>query len=151
MMSDIVVSGIFLVLFLIFMRETRNYNYYSAIFPQFVLGLLLILTTILLIKAFIVRKKRSLSDAKPISLKDLSYILIVVVLSFLWIYVMDRFLGFLVGSMVFGVGIFAILAGKSLKLKEFVLLSVVLCAIVLIFWFALGKLLLVPFPTGLLF
>lgn len=57
MMSDIVVSGIFLVLFLIFMREMRNYNYYSAIFPQFVLGLLLILTTILLIKAFIVRKK----------------------------------------------------------------------------------------------
>lgn len=151
MRGDIITSIIVFIFCLILFRETRNYNYYSAIFPQFVLGLLMILTVALLIRALVVRRKHVAGETKRFLVKDLLHILIVVALSFIWVYVMDRFLGFLLGSMVFGVLIFVILAGKSLKLKEYILFSIALCVIVIIFWYALGKLLLVPLPTGLFF
>lgn len=151
MRGDIIISIIIFVLCLVLFRETRNYNYYSAIFPQFVLGLLMILSVALLIRALLTRRKHVAGETKRLFFRDLLHILIVVVLSFVWVYVMDRFLGFLLGSMVFGVLIFVILAGKSLRLKEYVLFSIALCVIVIIFWYALGKLLLVPLPTGLFF
>jgi hypothetical protein len=60
-------------------------------------------------------------------------------------------LGFLLGSILFGIVIFAILAGKSLKASHFLLFSFSYVAIVFIFWYALGKLLHVPLPRGLFF
>jgi hypothetical protein len=111
----------------------------------------MILTVILLVRAIVLFKKRRTSESKFIATKDLFYVLLVAALSFLWVYVMDWILGFLLGSILFGIVIFAILAGKSLKASHFLLFSFSYVAIVFIFWYALGKLLRVPLPRGLFF
>lgn len=154
MISDVLVSILILVLSVILLGQTKNYNYLSAVFPRFVLVFLMILTVVLLIRAIVLFRKlkaeRMVSKSR-ISSKDLFYICVVTALSFLWIYMMDWVLGFLLGSIVFGVLIFAILSGRSLKLGEFFLFSLGYIAIVFVFWYVLGKLLLVPLPRGLFF
>ncbi|HBT40452.1 MAG: hypothetical protein XD58_1591 [Thermotoga sp. 50_1627] len=151
MIADIVVSIFILIFSFVLFDQTKQYNYLSAVFPRFLLGLLMILSVVLLVRAIVLWKKRRVSAAGSISLKDFFYICLVAILSFLWVYVMDWVLGFLLGSIVFGIVIFAILAGRSLKAKQFVLFSLGYCAIVFIFWYTLGRLLRVPFPRGLFF
>ncbi|AJC74836.1 hypothetical protein AJ81_07595 [Pseudothermotoga hypogea DSM 11164 = NBRC 106472] len=151
MIAEILTPIVILILSVVLFGQTTQYNYLSAVFPRFVLGLLVILSVILLIRALVLFKKRGPSAARSISLKDFFYIFLVAILSFLWVYMMDWVLGFLLGSIVFGIVIFAILAGRSLKVKHFVLYSLGYCAIVFIFWYALGRLLHVPLPRGLFF
>ncbi len=151
MIADMVVSIFLLIFSLVLLNQTRQYNYLSAVFPQFVLVFLMILTVILLVRAIVLFKKRRKSESKFIATKDLFYVLLVAALSFLWVYVMDWILGFLLGSILFGIVRFAILAGKSLKASHFLLFSFSYVAIVFIFWYALGKLLHVPLPRGLFF
>ncbi|WP_448516176.1 tripartite tricarboxylate transporter TctB family protein [Pseudothermotoga sp.] len=151
MIADVVVSIFLLIFSLVLLNQTRQYNYLSAVFPQFVLVFLMILTVILLVRAIVLFKKRRPIESKFIATKDLFYVFLVAALSFLWVYVMDWVLGFLLGSIMFGIVIFAILAGKSLKASHFVLFSISYIAIVFIFWYALGKLLRVPLPRGLFF
>ncbi|WP_448535029.1 tripartite tricarboxylate transporter TctB family protein [Pseudothermotoga sp.] len=151
MIADVVVSIFLLIFSLVLLNQARQYNYLSAVFPQFVLVFLMILTVILSVRAIVLFKKRRTSESKFVATKDLFYVFLVAALSFLWVYVMDWVLGFLLGSIVFGIVIFAILAGRSLKVKHFVLYSLGYCAIVFIFWYALGRLLHVPLPRGLFF
>lgn len=149
MMVDVVTATVILILSVVLFNQTRNYNYLSAVFPRFVLGLLMILSVILMIRAILLFRKRGPTESKFIPLKDLFYVALTIVLSFLWVYVMDWVLGFLLGSIVFGIVIFAILAGRSLKLREFLLFSLGYSGIVFIFWYSLEKLLRVPLPKGL--
>lgn len=81
MMVDVVTAMVILILSVVLFNQTRNYNYLSAVFPRFVLGLLMILSVILMIRAILLFRKREPIESNFILLKDLFYVTLTIVLS----------------------------------------------------------------------
>ncbi len=79
------------------------------------------------------------------------YIIIVIALSFVWVYLMDWVFGFTVGSIIFMTIISIIVGGKNLKFRQMLGNMVAFALIAIAFWYLLAKLLVVPLPRGLLF
>lgn len=148
MKSNIIVSAIFILLAFVFLYQAKDLNYLSAIFPQ-IISIILIALCVTLIAISV--KKRAQEKAESLGKKDILYIIIVVALSFVWIYLMDWVLGFTVGSIVFMTIISVIVGGKNMNFKQFVGNIVAFAVITIAFWYLLAKLLVVPLPRGLLF
>ncbi|MFN4190751.1 MAG: tripartite tricarboxylate transporter TctB family protein [Pseudothermotoga sp.] len=151
MRSNIIVNAVFILLALVFLYQTKDLNYLSAIFPQIISVVLIALcvaSTLLSIKK---KKKESAQKIERIERKDLLYIIAVIVLSFVWIYLMDWVFGFTVGSIIFMTIISLIVGGKGVNLKQLVGNVMIFTVITIAFWYLLAKLLIVPLPRGLLF
>ncbi len=148
MISNTIVNTIFILLASVFLYQTKDLNYLSAIFPQIISVVVISLCTISIVTS--ARKKEEQSAVK-IKREDLLYIIIIIVLSFLWVYLMDWVFGFAVGSIIFMTIISLIVGGKNLKFKQLVGNIITFSIITIAFWYLLAKLLIVPLPRGLLF
>ncbi|HEY8541766.1 MAG TPA: tripartite tricarboxylate transporter TctB family protein [Pseudothermotoga sp.] len=148
MKSNIIVSAIFILLALVFLYQAKDLNYLSAIFPQIVSILLIALCVALIVVS---TRKKVQEKAEKIEKKDLLYIIIVIALSFVWVYLMDWVFGFSVGSIIFMTVISLIVGGKNVKFGQFVGNIIAFSVITLAFWYLLAKLLVVPLPRGLFF
>ncbi|MGJ8453864.1 tripartite tricarboxylate transporter TctB family protein [Pseudothermotoga sp. U03pept] len=148
MKSNLIVSAVFILLAFVFLFESRNLNYLSAIFPQIVSILLIALCTALMITTL---KSKKQEKTQKLGKKDLLYIITVIVLSFLWVYLMDWVFGFTVGSIIFMTVISIVVGGKNLSFRQLLVNIISFAATALLFWYLLAKLLTVPLPRGLLF
>lgn len=148
MRSNIIVNAIFILLALVFLYQTKDLNYLSAIFPQMIS---VVLITLCAVSTLLSLKKKKQESAEKIERKDLLYIIVVIALSFVWVYLMDWVLGFTVGSIIFMTIISLIVGGKNLNFKQIIANVAVFAIITIAFWYLLAKLLIVPLPRGLLF
>ncbi|HOJ88809.1 MAG TPA: tripartite tricarboxylate transporter TctB family protein [Pseudothermotoga sp.] len=148
MKSNIIVSAIFILLAFVFLYQAKDLNYLSAIFPQIV-SILLIGFCVALIAVSV--RKKSQEKTEKMEKKDLLYIVIVIGLSFIWVYLMDWVFGFTVGSIIFMTIISIIVGGKNIKAVQLFGNIVAYAIIAFAFWYLLAKLLVVPLPRGLLF
>lgn len=148
MRSNIIVNAIFILLALVFLYQTKDLNYLSAIFPQIISIVLIALCAVSILLSI---KKKKQKSAEKIERKDLLYIIIVIALAFVWVYLMDWVLGFTVGSIIFMTIISLIIGGKGINFKQLVGNVITFAVITIAFWYLLGKLLIVPLPRGLLF
>lgn len=148
MKSNTIVSAIFILLALVFLYQSKDLNYLSAIFPQIISILLIALCTALIIVSL---KKKKETATEKWERKDLLYIIIVIALSFVWVYLMDWVFGFTVGSIIFMTIISIIVGGKNLNFKQLLGNIITFATLTVAFWYLLAKLLVVPLPRGLLF
>jgi len=148
MKSNLIVSAVFILLAFVFLYESRNLNYLSAIFPQIVSILLIALCTALIIMTL---KSKKQEKTQKMEKKDLLYIITVIVLSFVWVYLMDWVFGFTIGSIIFMTIISIVVGGKNIGLRQLLVNIISFTATALLFWYLLAKLLIVPLPRGLLF
>lgn len=148
MRSNIILSAIFILLALVFLYQSKDLNYLSAIFPQIISILLIALCVALIVVS---TRKKAQEKTEKIEKKDFLYIFIVIALSFVWIYLMDWVFGFVVGSIIFMTIISLIVGGKNMKFGQLVSNIIAFSAITLAFWYLLAKLLVVPLPRGLFF
>ncbi|MEJ5230377.1 MAG: tripartite tricarboxylate transporter TctB family protein [Pseudothermotoga sp.] len=148
MKSNTIVSAIFILLALVFLYQSKDLNYLSAIFPQIISILLIALCTALIIVSL---KKKKETATEKLERKDLLYIIIVIALSFVWVYLMDWVFGFTVGSIIFMTIISIIIGGKNLNFKQLLGNIITFATLAVAFWYLLTKLLVVPLPRGLLF
>lgn len=148
MISNTIVNAIFILLASVFLYQTKDLNYLSAIFPQIISVVVIALCAVSIVMS--ARKKKEQSAPK-IKREDFLYIIIVIVLSFLWVYLMDWVFGFTVGSIIFMTIISLIVGGKRLSFKQIIANVAVFAIITIAFWYLLAKLLVVPLPRGLLF
>ncbi|MFN3284027.1 MAG: tripartite tricarboxylate transporter TctB family protein [Pseudothermotoga sp.] len=123
-------------------------NFLSAIFPQIISVVLIALCSV---STLLSLKKKKQESAEKIEGKDLLYVILVITLSFVWVYLMDWFLGFTVGSIIIMTIISLIVGGKTMNLKQLVGNVIAFTVITIAFWYLLAKLLIVPLPRGLLF
>ncbi len=148
MKSDRVTSAAFILVSVWFLAETKHLQYNCAIFPRFSALLLIVLSIVLFIETFL--KQKQLSGQKLVLTKrNLMYVIVIVLLTFVWVYSMN-ILGFVTSSIVFLTLITLILDPETIKFRKFLSALVLHTIIVIIFWFALAKLLLVPLPRGFL-
>jgi len=75
--------------------------------------------------------------------------ILIISLAFAWVYMMNIF-GFVTSSIVFLLIMTLILSTKAMKFRETLLTLVLYAVIVIGFWFAFSKLLLIPLPHGFL-
>lgn len=148
MKSNIIVNAIFILFALVFLYQAKDLNYLSAIFPQIISIVLIAFCVASIITS---TKKKKKESAERVERKDLMYIIIVIVLSFVWVYLMDWVFGFTIGSIIFMTIISLIVGGKNLKFKQLIGNVITFAVITTAFWYLLVKLLIVPLPRGLLF
>ena len=139
------ISGIFFVLlsFVLF-YEASTLSPFGAVFPFAMTTILIILSTILIIRSF-------KFEIKVIN-QTISYVKIplLIIVFFIWIYFLER-TGFIITSLISFNLIVLINSGLNISLKRITLYMVLGSIFILLLYFGFKNLLLVPLPEGLWF
>jgi|BarGraNGADG00312_2_1021985.scaffolds.fasta_scaffold03542_4 hypothetical protein len=148
MKSNRIVSVIFLLISGWFWAESIHVPYKDALFPRLMALLLIVLSLILFTETFL--KQGQLVEQKPaLTRRNLIYMILIISLAFAWLYMMNIF-GFATSSIVFLLIMTLILSTKAMKFRETLFTLILYAVIVIGFWFAFSKLLLIPLPHGFL-
>jgi len=145
MKSDRITSIVFILVGLAFWLQTEGLQYNGYIFPRFLALFLILLSAILFGQTF--RKIRPPQNNG--GRDDLKYILVAIPIVLVWIILLDV-LGFVVSGVIFLSILTILLDLERPKFTRVISVVAVYIAVVLAFWFAFHKLLLVPLPPGYL-
>lgn len=145
MKADRITSIVFILVGLAFWLQSGDLQYNCYIFPRFLVFLLIFWSAILFGQTF--RKVRPPQDREIRD--DLRYILVAIPIVLVWIILLD-ILGFVVSGVIFLSILTILLDLERPKFTRVISVVAVYTAVVLAFWFAFHKLLLVPLPEGYL-
>jgi putative tricarboxylic transport membrane protein len=145
--ADRITSMVFILIGLAFWLQTENLQFSGYIFPRFLAFFLILLSAILFGQTF--RKTRP-SQNRNGSKDDVRYILVAIPIVLAWIILLDV-LGFVVSGVIF-LSVLTMLLDleRPPRFNRVISVITVYTAVVLGFWFAFHKLLLVPLPPGYL-
>ena len=145
MTADRISSIVFILVGLAFWAQTDGLQYNGYIFPRFLVLFLILFSAIMFAQSFLKKGAEKEEGARD----NLKYILIVMLLVGCWVFLLDV-LGFVVSSVIFLSTMTLILDLQRLTISRVVSSVMAYIAVVLFFWIAFHKLLLVPLPTGYL-
>ena len=137
------VSGIFFVILsIILFYEASTLSPFGAVFPYAMTTILIILSTILIVRSFKIEIK---VVNQTVSLVKIPLLIIVF---FMWIYFLER-AGFIISSLVSFNLIVLINSSLNLSLKKILTYMILGSVFILLLYFGFKNLLLVPLPEGL--
>jgi len=145
--ADRVSSLIILGICVYFVLESKNFSKFGSFFPQVIVSILGFLALMLLVMSFIKTEKGKVFE--EISIKY-SNIVIAVLLVIAWVFFI-KLLGFVVTSVLFFSIITIIFDRKKRPFSHFLIKIGAVGVTVGAFYLFFARLLLVPFPKGILF
>jgi len=130
-----------------FWIKAKSFSKFSGLFPKVVIIILGTLSVLLIIQSFIKSEK-----GKPFREIGIKYnsIIVSILLMISWVYFINV-LGFVTTSVIFFSIMYILLDRKTKNFFGIIFRVLIVIALVGIFYLFFAKLLLVPFPEGMLF
>ncbi|MCR4424812.1 MAG: tripartite tricarboxylate transporter TctB family protein [Firmicutes bacterium] len=142
--TDRVGAILMLIVAVVFISQMGNLTYLGVVFPRAVLTILVVLSTILLVKSFV-----KPSPAKTFRFVDIRTAVAAAAIVVLWAILMS-WLGFVVAS-ILSFGVLMVMVDRSARDLKVFLPAILIAAIeILVFYYVFVNLLTVPLPRGIL-
>jgi len=144
--ADRISAILILAICVYFWTEADSFTKYGRFFPQIITIILGLLTLVLLIMSFTKPLKE-----KVFTIEVTKYIIIIIsiILFIVWVFFIN-ILGFVTSSVIFFSIMNVILSKKGKKFSHYAVRIGMVIIIILFFYIFFSRILLVPFPSGLL-
>ncbi|MBW1972494.1 MAG: hypothetical protein DRG20_05095 [Deltaproteobacteria bacterium] len=141
--ADRIFAIILILVAIVFWTQTKELQYKCYIFPRLILIMLIILSAVMFVQSFF---KKSMPKGK-LPKDNLKYIVISIIIVFVWIALINV-LGFITSGVIFLSSLTFLLDLQRLTIKKVVSTILIYILVLIAFWIAFHKFLLVPLPTG---